>query len=103
MEIPFAFSNTYDVPMTSERPDKHDLETVISQAWTAFARSGDPSHPGIPKWEHYTANTRATMTLDIPCRMEIDPTREELDAWAGMEVIPWSILFNTARRLKFSS
>jgi para-nitrobenzyl esterase len=88
LEIPFAFDNTDDVPMTGDRPDKHELAAAISEAWAAFARSGDPSHPGIPKWEPYTVDKRATMLLDIPCRLENDPYREELDAWEGMEVIP---------------
>ena len=88
LEIPFAFDNADDVPMTGERPDKHELAAAVSDAWVAFARNGDPSHPGIPKWEPYTIENRATMLLDVPCRLEIDPAREELDAWAGMEVIP---------------
>jgi len=87
MEIPFVFDNTDDVPMTGERPDKHELEAAVSEAWAAFARSGDPSHPGIPKWAPYTADNRATMLLDVPCRLEVDPFREELDAWEGIEVI----------------
>lgn len=60
----------------------------MSEAWIAFARSGNPSHPGVPRWESYTIGRRATMILDVPCRLEIDPAREELDAWQGMEVIP---------------
>jgi len=88
LEIPFAFANTDDVPMTGARPNKHELETSVSEAWLAFARSGNPSHPGIPRWEPYTLKDRATMLLDVPCRVEKDPFREELDAWAGMEVIP---------------
>ena len=88
LEIPFAFDNTDDVPMVGDRPDKHELAAAMSRAWAAFARSGDPSHPGIPKWEPYTLDNRATMLLDVPCRIEIDPAREELDAWEGMEVIP---------------
>lgn len=88
MEIPFAFNNADDVGMTGDRPDKQELAAAISGAWAAFARNGDPSHPGIPKWEPYTIDNRATMLLDVPCRLEIDPAREELDAWKGMEVIP---------------
>jgi len=88
LEIPFVFDNTDDVPMTGSRPDKHKLAAAISEAWATFARSGDPSHPEIPKWPAYTVKHRATMILDIPCRVEFDPAREELDAWKGMEVIP---------------
>ena len=86
VEIPFVFDITDDVPMVGDRPDKHDLAAAMSQAWAAFARSGDPNHPGIPKWEPYTADHRATMLFDNPCRVEIDPVREELDAWEGIEL-----------------
>jgi para-nitrobenzyl esterase len=60
----------------------------VSGAWAAFARNGDPSHPGIPKWPAYTVKNRATMLLDAPCHLEVDPYSEELDAWKGMKVIP---------------
>ena len=80
--------DVYELPLTGERPDKHELAAAVSDAWAAFARNGDPSHSGIPKWEPYTIENRATMLLDVPCHLEIDPAREELDAWAGMEVIP---------------
>jgi len=88
LEIPFAFDNTDDVPMAGNRPDKHEMAASVSKAWAAFARNGDPSHPGIPKWPAYTVENRATMLLDVPCHLEVDPYREELDAWKGMEVIP---------------
>ena len=86
VEIPFVFDITDDVPMVGARPEKYDLATAMSEAWATFARSGDPNHEGIPKWEPYTADNRATMLFDVPCRVEIDPAREELDAWEGMEV-----------------
>ena len=88
LEIPFVFDNADSMPLTGDRPDKHELAAAMSEAWIAFARSGDPSHPGIPKWAPYTADNRATMLFDVPCRLEIDPARQELDAWEGMEVIP---------------
>ena len=86
LEIPFVFDITDDVGMTGDRPDKYELAAQVSEAWAAFARSGDPNHEGIPKWEPYTADNRATMLFDVPCRIEIDPGREEIDAWEGMEV-----------------
>lgn len=87
MEIPFLFDNTDDVPMTGERPDKHELAVAMSEVWAAFARSGDPNHPGVPKWEPYTVDNRATMLFDVPCRAEVDPFREELDAWEGTDTM----------------
>jgi para-nitrobenzyl esterase len=88
MEIPFVFDTVGNVPLTGSRPDKFELAKAMSDAWAAFARRGDPNHQGIPKWEPYDLKKRSTMILDIPCRAENDPYREELDAWHGMEVIP---------------
>jgi para-nitrobenzyl esterase len=86
LEIPFVFDITDDVGMTGDRPDKHELAAQVRDAWAAFARSGDPNHPGIPKWEPYTVDNRATMLFDVPCKTEVDPGREELDAWEGVEL-----------------
>ena len=88
LEIPFAFNNPDGMAMTGDRPDKPDLAAAISDAWVAFARNGNPSHPGIPTWEPYALDHRATMLLDVPCKLVIDPFREELDAWGDMDIIP---------------
>ena len=85
-EIAFIFDNTDDVPLTGDRPEKYQLAAALSEAWIAFSRSGNPNHPGIPEWEPYTLEKRATMILDIPCRLGYDPAREELDAWEGMPI-----------------
>ncbi|HEY31854.1 MAG TPA: carboxylesterase/lipase family protein [Dehalococcoidia bacterium] len=86
LEIPFVFDITDDVGMAGDRPDKHELAAQMRDAWASFARSGDPNHPGIPKWEPYSAEHRATMLFDVPCKAEVDPLREELDAWQGIEI-----------------
>ena len=88
LEIPFVFDNVGAALITGDRPNKAELAQSMSEAWIAFARNGNPSHPGIPDWAPYTTDDRATMIFDVPCRMENDPAREELDAWEGMEVIP---------------
>jgi para-nitrobenzyl esterase len=87
IEIPLVFDHPDDVPMTGSRPGTHELAAAMSEAWSAFARSGDPNHPGIPKWAPYTAKNRATMLFDVPCRVVIDPYREELQAWEGIDII----------------
>ena len=88
LEIPFVFDTTDAMPLTGDKPDKPQLVEAVSGAWIAFAHTGNPCHKGIPTWEPYTMDNRATMILDVPCRLEIDPAREELDAWEGMNVIP---------------
>jgi para-nitrobenzyl esterase len=81
LEIPFVFDNTEIVPLTGSRADKPQLVDAVSEAWIAFARSGDPNHAGLPAWKAYSAEQRNTMIFDAPCRTEVDPRRDELDSW----------------------
>jgi len=83
LEIGFVFG-THDAVFCGTGPKVDQLSRNIQDAWIAFARTGDPSHPGIPKWEQYTVDKRSTMILDVPCRVEADPYREELNAWKGI-------------------
>ena len=86
IEIPFVFDITDDVPMVGDRPEKNDVAKAMSLAWAAYAKTANPSHPGMPTWEPFTANRRATMIFDAPSRLEINPFKEELDAWEGIPV-----------------
>jgi para-nitrobenzyl esterase len=88
LEIPFVFDNVDSLPLTGSRPDRYELAAIMSQSWAAFARNGDPNHPGLPRWPVYTLRDRETMIFDRPCYLENDPARQELEAWTGMEVIP---------------
>jgi para-nitrobenzyl esterase len=81
LEIPFVFAHP--------RPDKsgvvpaHEqtLSKQMSQAWIAFARTGDPNHAGLPKWPMYDAKRRSTMMFDSPCSVVSDPHAEERRLW----------------------
>ena len=84
LEIQFVFSNATADP--TARPGAKAVEDAMSEAWIAFARNVDPSHPGIPPWPAYTPEERATMLLDVPCRVESDPGREERLAWDGIDL-----------------
>jgi len=55
----------------------------MSHAWVAFARTGDPNHAGLPRWEPFNANERATMMLNAECRLARDPYRDERLAMAA--------------------
>jgi para-nitrobenzyl esterase len=83
MEIPFAFDNVDDVPMTGERTDRHDLAAVMSQAWANFARNGDPNGSNVPQWPAFDSEKRGTMVFDVPSRAEDDPRGEERKVWKG--------------------
>lgn len=50
-------------------------------AWTAFARDGDPSHPGIGQWPRYDAERRATMCFDVSCGVVEAPLDARRRVW----------------------
>lgn len=86
MEIPFVFGHPDMAPLTGDSPERAELADLMSDAWIAFARNGEPSHPGLPQWPAYDAGRRATMLLNVPSRVENDPRREERLAWEGVQV-----------------
>ncbi len=53
IELPFVFGTlgrTGDDRMSGTGPDAERLSNQMMDAWIAFARRGDPSHPGIGDW-----------------------------------------------------
>jgi para-nitrobenzyl esterase len=77
LEIAYAFDNIdLSTAVTGTGTDKQDLADKMSAMWAAFARSGDPSIPGLT-WEPYSAERRAVMILDDHPRLELDPYRQE--------------------------
>ena len=54
LDLPFMFDNVDSVSLAGQRPVKHELADSMSEAWLAFARTGDPNHAGLPRWERYT-------------------------------------------------
>ena len=50
LEIPFVFDNVDAAKsMTGSGKDRYELAARMSSAWVAFARTGDPNHPGLPQ------------------------------------------------------
>jgi para-nitrobenzyl esterase len=64
LDLPLVFHTVSSSPFSGERADRHTVSRDMALAWAAFARSGDPNHAGIPHWEPYAADGRATMRID---------------------------------------
>jgi para-nitrobenzyl esterase len=76
MCVPLTMDNAH-LAAWSDVPAGHELAAQMSAAWIAFARRGEPSHPGLPRWEPYEHGTRATMLFDDPCELRLDPFGDE--------------------------
>jgi para-nitrobenzyl esterase len=86
LEIPFVF-NALDAPgasmFTGEVTDEaRALALAMHDAWAAFARTGDPNHPGLPPWAQYDDADRPTMVLGAEPHLQHDPAGDELRLWA---------------------
>jgi para-nitrobenzyl esterase len=78
MEIPFAFDNVkISERMTGGGADAMALADKVSDAWIAFARSGDPNTPKLPHWPAYDAKDRATMVINNVSKVVNDPLGEQ--------------------------
>jgi para-nitrobenzyl esterase len=76
IEIQFVFNNIKIAgPRISTMPEAYALAEKTSAAWAAFARTGDPNTPKLPKWPAYSATARDTMLFNNECRVEKDPDR----------------------------
>jgi para-nitrobenzyl esterase len=83
LEITFAFDNTSRVPASSGGgPKPAALADKMSEAWIAFARSGNPNTPKLPQWPAYNAQARPTMVFNDQCTVVNDPGGAERHLWA---------------------
>jgi para-nitrobenzyl esterase len=80
LEVPFVFNLTdrSSVFLESSSSAIEELSLAMHDAWAAFARTGDPNHPGLPEWPVYEAPGRATMIFDEQLAVEFDPQGAEL-------------------------
>ena len=77
VEIPFAFYNLKASPWTAGVPGVEALGEQVSDAWLAFAKSGNPNTPKLPQWPAFDAQRRATMVFDTRSAVVDDPLREQ--------------------------
>ncbi|GAB1262716.1 hypothetical protein NBRC116495_34230 [Aurantivibrio plasticivorans] len=78
-EIAYAYSNATSVDNPPEGAKA--VEDAVSEAWIAFARTGDPNHPGIPEWPTYNIETRPGMVFDVDSKVVEDIRHLEREVW----------------------
>jgi para-nitrobenzyl esterase len=92
-EIAFVFHNLSEPHLriaTGDAPAGYALQDKVSMAWINFARSGNPSQPGLA-WKPFTAADPETMVFDVvsECRnLQYDKLAPLLGSQSGFPAPP---------------
>jgi len=77
LDLPLMFDNVDKARvLVGPGPQPEALARQMSDAWLAFARTGNPNAASIPDWPAYTVDRRATMLFDVRSRVADDPNAE---------------------------
>ncbi len=84
LDIPFVLYNIdIAASMTGAGQERYALAHKMSAAWAAFARTGNPNHPDLPKWPAFNART---LSDDDPRERVQGGERSESRGAAGTEI-----------------
>lgn len=88
MDIPLVFDNIEQPgSRTGAGVDAQKTADQMSEAFIAFARTGNPNHSRMPLWQPYELRNRATMVFDARSELVNDPRGEERKLFARVPYI----------------
>ena len=74
LEIGMVFDNVAkSESMSGIGPDQQRIADLMSEAWLAFAKTGNPNHAGLPNWPAFSAEQRPVMVFDLEPQLLNDP------------------------------
>ena len=77
LDVPFLFDNVaISHNLTGDGPDAYWMAEQISEAYIAFAKTGNPNNPKLPHWPAYDLTNRATMAFNKVSKVINDPRSE---------------------------
>ena len=78
LDIPFVFNNVdVGASMTGAAEERYQLAHVMSAAWAAFARTGNPDHADMPHWPAFDPASYPTMVFGSQVEVQNDPNKDE--------------------------
>jgi len=80
MELPFFFNNIFlGKELTGGGEEAYRLADIVSGSLINFARTGNPSTAGMPKWPRYSLGKGATMIIDTDSEVKYHFDKDLLD------------------------
>jgi para-nitrobenzyl esterase len=77
LDLPLVFNNVESSrSMVGPGPEPQRVADLMSSAWIAFARAGNPNKDELPQWPAYDVNRRATMVFNVDSKVQNDPYSE---------------------------
>jgi para-nitrobenzyl esterase len=64
-DVALAFNNVNASPIIAAAAGAQRVSDQMSAAWIAFARTGNPGNPKIPRWPAYSLHTRANLLFNV--------------------------------------
>lgn len=88
IDIALAFDNVAAPgAIAGNSPESQHMAELMSEAFVAFAKTGNPQTTALPSWSHYGLPERQTMIFDSAPRMENDPRGAERRLFAQVPFI----------------
>ena len=86
-DIQLVFDNIGKPGATAIGPQAQSMADMMSEAFIAFARTGNPGTRLAPRWQPYQLARRQTMIFDVPPRMQDDPRGAERRLFAKVPYV----------------
>jgi para-nitrobenzyl esterase len=88
MDIPLVFDNIAQAgSLTGTTAEAQRAADQMSDAFIAFARTGNPNHSALPQWRPYELDRRSTMVIDAQSQLVDDPRGAERKLFASVPYI----------------
>jgi para-nitrobenzyl esterase len=84
VDVPFALHTLWTPHTPYHLGDNPPvaLADQMHEAWSTFARTGQPAAATLPAWPPYERGQRHTMALDVPSSLLGDPEQARRLFWA---------------------
>ena len=76
LDVSLVFHNNLTSIATQSTPELLHLTDEMTDAWLAFAKTGNPNNPSIPSWATYDQKARTSLLFNARTTAVEDPDRE---------------------------